>query len=279
MGGGDQPDRVVEDVVRHRHRFRQGGHAEQPGGVGGRGGGGDPLTRGPPGDLHQVLGRRERHEDLEEEAVELGLREGVGPLELDGVLGGQDEERGREAAGVVPHRHRPLLHRLEHGALGLRRGAVDLVGEHQVGEDRARLVAEASPGLGLLDDVRPHDVRRHQVGRELDPRERQGEDLPEGADEHGLPEPRDALQQDVAAGEQADERVSEQVGLAHHDRPQLPLDRLGAGGEGLRGDVLRRGVVAAHGPAPASPAKYCWTSSRSDGGRTVWLSAFSSARL
>jgi hypothetical protein len=42
-----------------------------------------------------------------------------------------------------------LLHRLEQGRLGLGRGAVDLVGEDDVGEDRARLEDEGS-GAGRL---------------------------------------------------------------------------------------------------------------------------------
>jgi hypothetical protein len=42
-----------------------------------------------------------------------------------------------------------LLHRLEHGRLGLGRGAVDLVGQDDLGEDRTLAKLEvAPPGLG-----------------------------------------------------------------------------------------------------------------------------------
>ena len=34
-------------------------------------------------DGHEIIGRRERHEDLEEEPVELGFRERVGPFLID----------------------------------------------------------------------------------------------------------------------------------------------------------------------------------------------------
>ena len=64
------------------------------------------------------------------------------------------------------HRGLLLLHRFEQGRLGLRRGAVDLVGQQQVAEKR--------PGRKLkgcrvgAEDVRADDVGRHQIGGELD---------------------------------------------------------------------------------------------------------------
>ena len=70
---------------------------------------------------------------------------------------------------------RALLHRLEQRRLRLGRGAVDLVGEHDVGEDRARLELETpcAPRSSSAMIVRADDVGRHQVGRELDARKRQ----------------------------------------------------------------------------------------------------------
>lgn len=50
-------------------------------------------------------------------------------------------------------RHAALLHRLEQRGLGLGRGAIDLVGEHQVMEDRParqRELAEAQAALGAV---------------------------------------------------------------------------------------------------------------------------------
>ena len=40
-----------------------------------------------------------------------------------------------ELVGAALNRNPVLLHRLQQGGLGLRRGAVDLVGEDDVGED------------------------------------------------------------------------------------------------------------------------------------------------
>ena len=59
-----------------------------------------------------------------------------------------------------------LLHRLQQRRLRLGRRAVDLVGEQQLGEDRALRQRER---VGLeVEQVGAEDVARHQVGRELD---------------------------------------------------------------------------------------------------------------
>ena len=70
--------------------------------------------------------------------------------------------RGRAAGD------RPLLHRFEQRGLGFRRGAVDLVGEHEIGEDRAGLEAQSLvAALVGLHDHAADDVGRHQVRSEL----------------------------------------------------------------------------------------------------------------
>ena len=68
-----------------------------------------------------------------------------------------------------------LLHRFEQCRLGLGRGAVDLVGQHQVGEDRALAgTRSAAPPVAVFaHDLRADDVGGHQVGRELDAAEAQ----------------------------------------------------------------------------------------------------------
>ena len=65
--------------------------------------------------------------------------------------------------------HVPLLHALEQAGLRLRRRAVDLVDEHDVGEHRAGPELEAL--LALVVDVGADDVGGQQVGRALDARE------------------------------------------------------------------------------------------------------------
>ena len=78
------------------------------------------------------------HQHLDHEAVELRLGQRVGALELDRVLRREDGEALGQRVRRAVHGHAALLHRLEQRRLGLGRRAVDLVAQHQVGEDRAR---------------------------------------------------------------------------------------------------------------------------------------------
>ena len=173
-------------------------------------------------------------EDLEHEPVDLGLGQRVGALRLDGVLGRHDEERVGRGEGLAADRDLPLLHDLQQGALHLGRRAVDLVGEHEVGEDRAERDLELT--LALVVDARADDVGRHQVGRELDPLELAADRLGEGLDRHRLGQARHPLDEQVPAGEQRDEHpLQQQV---------LPDDRLLDLVEGL----LQRVRRAAAGP-------------------------------
>ena len=142
-----------------------------------------------------------------------------------------------------------LLHRLEQARLGLGRRAVDLVGQDEVGEDRARLEAEDALAVLLDEDVRAGDVGRHQVRRELDPVERAVDGVRDGPDEHRLAEAGDALEQDVAVGQQAGQGLADEVALADDDPPDLALDGLGAFGEclGRESGRGRLGLRRVHG--------------------------------
>ena len=103
---------------------------------------------------------------LEHEAVDLRLGQRIRALLLDRVLRGEDDERLGQRVGLVADRDLPLLHRLEQRALHLGGGAVDLVGEHEVGEHRAPCGDELAGAL--LVDQRAGEVGRQQVRRELD---------------------------------------------------------------------------------------------------------------
>ena len=99
--------------------------------------------------------------DHEHEAVDLRLGQRVGALLLDRVLRRHDDERLGQRIGRVADGDLPLLHRLEQRALHLGGRAVDLVGEHEVREDRAELRGE----LALLLVV---DDGADEVGRAAD---------------------------------------------------------------------------------------------------------------
>ena len=105
--------------------------------------------------------------DPQQEPVELGLGQREGALQLDRVLGGQHQERLRQAHGLPVHGHLPLLHGLEQGRLGPGRGPVDLVGQQHLGEDGSG--PEAELRRALIEHARTGHVGGQHVGRELHP--------------------------------------------------------------------------------------------------------------
>ena len=192
-----------------------------------------------PLDDRELLGRRRvPDDDLEHEPVDLGLRERVRALGLDRVLRREHEERVRHRVGLVGDRDLALLHHLEQGGLDLGGRAVDLVGEEEVREHRPERGRELA-GL-LVEDPRPDEVRRHEVGRELDPVELAADRLGERLDRHRLREARHALDEEVAPGEERDDHPLEQVVLPDDDLLDLVQQLLHrGGGSGVR--------VAVHG--------------------------------
>jgi hypothetical protein len=210
----------------------------------------------------QLFAPGERHVQLEEEAVELRLGQRVGALALERVLRGEHEEGLFEPVGGARHGHRVLLHRLEQRRLRLRRRAVDLVGEHDVGENRPLAKTERPPArAGVLVDHRgAQDVGGHQVGRELHAREVQAERPGQRAHEQRLAEARHALEQGVRPGEHAGEHPVDDVAVAHDDfadffAQALHLlaeagDVVARGGRGHVGRFAHRRAVAFVGGAP-----------------------------
>ena len=200
--GPDEFRDVGHDVARHRDRqdrFLKGPDvldAEDGRGLLGQRacrGHQDPLLLGP---------RRIRHVDAEEEPVQLGLGQRVRTFLFDGVLRGDDEERVGQRIGLLADGDLAFLHRLQEGRLGLGRRAVDLVGQNDVGEDRALDESELAPAVGrLVHEVGACNVRGHQVGRELNPPQRQVHRPRQAPDHHRFGEARHAHQQAVSADE------------------------------------------------------------------------------
>jgi hypothetical protein len=137
---------------------------------------------------------------------------------------------------VTGNRHLLFLHRLEQRRLRLGRGAVDLVGQQEVGENGTGLETELAPAILLDQDVGADDVGRHQVRRELDAVELAVDDVGDRAHEHRLAQARHTLEQGVAVGDEADERLSNEVVLADDDALDLGLDTARQLGELLDAD-------------------------------------------
>jgi len=89
---------------------------------------------------------------------------------LDRILGRQHHERDAQLIRHSIDGDLTLLHALQKRRLRLGPGPVDLVPEHDVREDRARLELEVT--LLLVEHVHPGDVGGKKIGGELDPSKR-----------------------------------------------------------------------------------------------------------
>ena len=151
------------------------------------------------GFLVRIADREPHHEP-----VQLRFGKRIGPFVLDRVLGGDDHERHAQVIRHTVHRDLVLFHAFQERRLCLGAGPVDLVSEHDVGEDRPRLELEVT--AFLVVDVHPGDVGRKEVGRELDAAERAVDRASDGLRQHRLSDAGDVRDQQVAFGHQADQR-------------------------------------------------------------------------
>ena len=110
-------------------------------------------------------------------------------------------------------RHLPLGHDLEQRGLHLRGCAVDLVREHDVGEDRPELDVERL--LRRPVDARAHEVGGNEVGRELQPGEAAAEDARDRLRGERLRETGRTFEQAVASCEPAHEEPFDHEILSH----------------------------------------------------------------
>ena len=84
------------------------------------------------------------------------------------------------------YRDLSLFHRLEHRRLGFRRGSIDLVSEHNMSEDRSLLELKLTPAAGIRQHFSADDIRRHQVGRELNAFKGHAESMAQSLNEQRL---------------------------------------------------------------------------------------------
>ena len=110
--------------------------------------------------------------------------------------------------------------------LRLGRCAVDLVGENDLGEHRPGLEDEAPAVLRLAYDLGARDVGGHQVGGELHAAEAEGQRLGQRTDQQRLAEAGHALQQRVAAREQAGQHALDYIVVTDHGLADLLADAL-----------------------------------------------------
>ena len=173
-------------------------------------------------DLGLGVGRGVPDGEAHHEPVELCLWQRIGALVLDGVLRGDDHERRSQLVRLRVDGDLSLLHTFEERGLRLRAGAVDLVPENDVREDRAR--PELEVAALLIEDVHAGHVGRQQVRRELDPAERAVDRPRDRLGQHRLAHAGDVLDQDVAFGDERGEREPDLAVLALDDLLDVLLD-------------------------------------------------------
>ena len=151
-----------------------------------------------------------------------------------------------------------LLHRFEQRRLGLGRGAVDLVGQDDLREDRPLHESQTTAALLLVENLGAGDVGRHQVGRELDALEIEIEDVGQGLDQQRLGQSGHAGNQAMAAGEQRNQHLLHHVVLSDDHLAELRKNALASFGDALGADRYRIResvhVVSSSGPrGPGGP--------------------------
>lgn len=216
-GGGDQCDGVVAQLI---------AETDAAGGVGDgenfltgqdRAHGGERMGFTLIGENSRFFGSADvAHAAAHGEAVHLGFRQGVGATEFDGILGGDDEKEAVEIVAGALDGDLALAHGLEQGALGAGRGAVDLIREEDIGENRAGMEAELAGGR--IEDGDAQDIGGQEIGGELDAFEDRAADGPGDCFGEGcFPCSGEILEQDMTAGKHAGENPANRFLLASHD--------------------------------------------------------------
>ena len=176
------------------------------------------FARGPLEDLVQIVRVGVFHMELEQEAVELRLRQRIGALHFDGILGGENQERPWHRMLHPGHRGMAFLHGLEQGTLGLGRGPVDFVRQDDIGKNGSPLELEAFAAMFVFhDEVGADDVRRHEVRSELDAGEIQAGRARQGTDEGGFSQAGGTLEQGMTLGKKCGQHTEDGLTLANQD--------------------------------------------------------------
>ena len=166
----------------------------------------------------QFGARRIGHQNLHQEAIELGFGQRIGAFHFDGILRRHHEERRFQFMRGGAAGDGAFLHGFEQRRLRFRRGAIDFVGQNQVGENRTGLEAQGlvAAVVGFHDHA-ADDVGGHEIGRELDARIPEAEGASQSAQKGGFSKARHAFEQHVAAREQADQNAIDHTLLTHDD--------------------------------------------------------------
>ena len=125
--------------------------------------------------------------------------------------------------------------RLQQGALGSGTGAIDLIGQQHLREQRAGLEAEAV--LRRIEHVQAREVRRQQFAGETHPLEREGKDPGQRFSQGRFPHPRTVFDQQMTTGQDITENKRTWCSLPSSTRPTALI-------KGNSSDAAKRSRVA-----------------------------------
>ena len=130
------------------------------------------------------------------EPVQLAFHQRVGAALRQGVLGGDHQVGAGERPGLAVDGDLLFLHGLEQGRLGAGRGAVELVDQDHVGEDRP---GPELPGAGVrCEDRHARHVGGQEIGVPLDARQLGPERDGQRPGQHGLADAGDVFDEQMA---------------------------------------------------------------------------------
>ena len=132
---------------------------------------------------------------------------------------GQNQKRFLEFKGLVADGDLFFLHRFQQRALDLGGRPVDLVGQHEIGEDGAAPRGERAR-LRIVN-LRADDVGRQHVGRELQSRKFHANTARQGFHGQRLGQARNTFEQNMTICQESDYQSLDKVRLADDDLSQF----------------------------------------------------------
>ena len=162
--------------------------------------------------------------DTQQKTVQFRFRQWERALVLDRVLRRKHDERLRQLVRHAIDGDLALPHRFQERGLGLRRRTIDLVGKHDLRDDRSLMELEVA--CLLVVDRNAGHVCGEQVGCELDAAEAAAGRSRQASRQNRLTYARHILDQHVASAHQRDEGETNGFRLAYDDALDVLEDAL-----------------------------------------------------
>lgn len=164
---------------------------------------------------------------LHQEAVELCFRQRVGSLLFQRILCCQNVKRVGQGMVVPGDRDTVFLHGLQQRRLGARARPVYFIGHQKLTKNRSMNETEGScrtAAFALVQDFRPENISRHQVGRKLHAFVIQPHDRAKCFHQLGFSKSRHAYQENVTPCQERDKSFIDDLSLAEYDAPDMVAD-------------------------------------------------------